>query len=258
MPELRTAPGIYHGIIEEAMYQNGVMWARVWIPAWSNPVQKYITRWARVAIPWGTMNFGMWGSIHAGEHVWVAFEQADPDRPVIIGFVPMPQKVDEQGTTVVEMPPEFVNDCYTSKAPFTGKRVGGQINPAWIAKTPGGQYFLLHDKTQRAIVRVGAAVSPAAAEPKASLSQVNDVGSLAREAIRVLGLEEGVKFLTDVIRAAASAPEFLAREAEKFLQKAVEVGCQILKDMTGVDVSGIVEDFGDLVKQAEKLLGGGE
>jgi hypothetical protein len=150
----RTLAGVYHGVIEKARIDNGVMWARVHVPALDTPTSKFITRWARFTIPWGTFNYGIWGSPHKGEHVLVAFEDADPERPWIIGYIPNPQE------GFAEMPPEFVNDDYADKTPFEGQRDDppGEkqpINPAFIAKSPQWQqYFLLHDKLKRVVIRV--------------------------------------------------------------------------------------------------------
>ena len=150
----RTLAGVYHGIIEKARIDNGVMWAQVHIPAFDTPTSKFVTRWARFTIPWGTFNYGIWGSPHKGEHVLVAFEDGDPERPWIIGYIPNPQ----EGFT--EMPPEFVNDDYADKTPFEGQRDDppGEkqpINPAFIAKSRlWQQYFLLHDKLKRVVIRV--------------------------------------------------------------------------------------------------------
>ena len=264
MPELGLVPGIYHGVIERARYDNGVMWARVWIPAWSNENLKYITNWARVSVPWGTYNFGTWGSIHAGEHVWVAFEQADPERPVVIGFIPMPQVVNEEGKNAIEMPPELVNDCPYDKAPHTDKRddppsEGTQpINSAWIVKTPlEQQFFLLHDKMKKVVLRVSDSSGPSALGPVPKIENMDSAGDVAQEAIRTMGIEEGLKFLGDVLARVAENPEFIAKEAEKLVNLAIDKGCEILKNITGVDVRDVVDSLEDLIEQAQRLLGGG-
>ncbi|MDD3492409.1 MAG: phage baseplate assembly protein V [Candidatus Thermoplasmatota archaeon] len=287
MPELRTAIGVYHGVIERARYDNGVMWAKVWIPAWSTPVLKYVTPWAKVSIPWGAFNYGMWGSLHRGEHVWVAFEHGDPELPVVLGYIPMPQVVNEQGKLVTKMPPEFVNDDYADKSPHTGKRDdppgdNPPINPAWIAATPlYHQYFLLHDKLRKVVMRVadtptlavgereesveveegGEGGEPVSSEaPKASLNLGNvvDLPSLIKEAVRVLGIDKAVEFVKDILNKAAEAPGLLANMTDKLVNNAIDIGIGLLKDATGIDVSGVVETLGDLIEQATNLLGGGE
>lgn len=154
-----TAPGVYHGIIRQARLQGGVLWAKVEIPSWSTPTGAYVTNWARVAIPWGTKDFGFWGSLHEGEHVLVAFEEGDPERPWVVGFIPMPQGEDNQ----VEAPPEWLNDDYSDKTPNTNSppgrenpaKSGPPMNPAVILKSPQWkQYFLLHDKLKKIVFRV--------------------------------------------------------------------------------------------------------
>lgn len=176
------AGGIYHGIIEKARYDNGVMWARCWIPSWSAGDRKYITRWARVSIPWGSRNYGTWGAPHVGEHVWVAFEEANPERPVVLGYIPMPQG----DINPTEMPPEFVNDDYADKSPHTDQRdekstENPPINPAWITKSRDWQmYFLLHDKLKRIVLRAadsgGGECENKPGEPKPAI----ELGELAK------------------------------------------------------------------------------
>ena len=130
------------------------MFAKVWIPAWSTGTKKYITNWARIAIPWGTMNYGMWGTPKPGMHVWVAFEAADPQLPVVIGYHP----VRDSGGQL-EMPPEFDNDNHANKSRESKNRElppekYPKINDAWIAKSSKwGQFFLLHDKLKKVVIR---------------------------------------------------------------------------------------------------------
>lgn len=153
-----SATGVYHGIIKRARLQGGVLWAQVAIPAWSTPTGEYVTNWARVAIPWGTHDFGFWGSLHEGEHVLVAFEGGDPERPWVIGFIPMPQEGSD-----VEAPPEWVNDNYADKTPNTNAppgrenppKDGPEMLPGVILKSPKWkQYILLHDKLKKIVFRV--------------------------------------------------------------------------------------------------------
>lgn len=154
-----SVAGVYHGVIKEARLQGGVLWAKVMIPAWSTPTGDYVTNWARVAIPWGTHDFGLWGSLHQNEHVLVAFEGGDPERPWVIGFVPMPQ----EDTNPVEAPPEWLNDKYADKTPNTNAppgrenppQSGPEMLPGVILKSPRWkQYFLLHDKLKKVVMRV--------------------------------------------------------------------------------------------------------
>ena len=126
-----SAPGIYHGVITRVRYQKGMMFAKVWIPAWSSEKFKYITKWARIAIPWGTMNYGMWGTPKPGMHVWVAFEAGDPELPVVLAYHPV-----RDGESL-EMPPEFDNDDYSNKSREKQNRElppekYPKINDAWI------------------------------------------------------------------------------------------------------------------------------
>jgi len=150
----RSLMGVYHGVIEKARIDNGVMWAKVHIPALDSPHAMFITRWARFTVPWGTWDYGIWGSPHKGEHVLVAFEDGDPERPWIIGYIPNPQEGH------AETPPEFTNDDYSDKTPMEGQRddppeKNPPINSSFIVKSrQWGQFFLLHDKLKRVVIRV--------------------------------------------------------------------------------------------------------
>lgn len=100
--------------------------------------------WVRMAQPYAGSDHGMHFPLHKGTEVLLTFIDGDPDRPVIAGAVPNPER------------PSPVTDSNQTMAAITTS--GG--NKIHIEDQEGNQRILLHSPTKNSFVRIGAHNDP--------------------------------------------------------------------------------------------------
>lgn len=152
------------GEIIAVRYHCGVPFVRARLLRWSGlpgdreTPHDVITEWAEPCMPWGTQWYGDWASPRVGEKVWIAFEEGDISRPIYMGFVVSWDRKEPGSSSEWDMPFEFDNEEYLNKYREEEDRElppkdHPEIKHARLIKTPLGQFLLLHDETEHAVLR---------------------------------------------------------------------------------------------------------
>jgi len=100
--------------------------------------------WVRMAQPYAGSDHGMHFPLHKGTEVLLTFIDGDPDRPVITGAVPNPER------------PSPITDATQTMAAITTS--GG--NKIHMEDQEGSQRILMHSPSQNSFVRIGAPNDP--------------------------------------------------------------------------------------------------
>lgn len=106
--------------------------------------------WVRMAQPYAGSGHGMHFPLHKDTEVLLTFIDGDPDRPVIAGAVPNPER------------PSPITDANQTMAAITSS--GG--NKIHMEDQEGSQRILLHSPTKNSFVRIGAHNDPDGEEEK--------------------------------------------------------------------------------------------